>query len=89
MTTKTPYSLISDDVIASHKACRNRLINSNFVINQLEKTGTVTLAANEYGHDGWKAGASGCTYTFATSVIYTVFKVLSHFNSVGRTGFHT
>jgi hypothetical protein len=30
-------------------------------------SGTVTLAAGAYGHDRWKAGASGCTYTFATS----------------------
>jgi hypothetical protein len=26
----------------------------------------VTLAAGAYGHDRWKGGASGCTYTFAT-----------------------
>ena len=30
-------------------------------------SGTVTLTAGSYGHDRWKAGASGCTYTFATS----------------------
>lgn len=46
---------------------RNRLINGNFGINQLVVSGTVTLAAGAYGHDGWKAGASGCTYTFAAS----------------------
>lgn len=44
----------------------NRLHNSNFSVNQRIKSGTVTLAAGEYGHDRWKAGASGCTYTFAT-----------------------
>lgn len=46
---------------------RNKLINGNFDINQRGVSGSVTLAAGEYGHDRWKAGASGCTYTFATS----------------------
>jgi hypothetical protein len=46
---------------------RNKLINPLFSVNQLGKSGTVTLAAGEYGHDGWKAGASGCTYTFSAS----------------------
>lgn len=46
---------------------RNRLINANFPINQRAVSGTVTLAAGAYGHDRWKAGASGCTYTFAAS----------------------
>lgn len=30
-------------------------------------SGTITLAAGSYGHDGWKAGAAGCTYTYAES----------------------
>ena len=45
----------------------NRLINSDFNINQRVVSGTVTLTAGEYGHDQWKAGASGCTYTFAAA----------------------
>jgi hypothetical protein len=44
---------------------KNCLINGNFNINQRAVTGTVTLAAGAYGHDRWKAGAGGCTYTFA------------------------
>lgn len=44
----------------------NAIINGNFGINQRGVSGTVTLAAGVYGHDRWKAGASGCTYTFAT-----------------------
>jgi hypothetical protein len=44
----------------------NILINSNFLINQLSVSGTVTLLAGQYGHDGWKAGAGGCTYTYST-----------------------
>lgn len=46
---------------------RNRIDNSNFSINQRGVSGTVTLAAGAYGHDRWKAGSSGCTYTFSTS----------------------
>lgn len=48
-------------------ASRNRIINGNFAVNQRGVSGTVTLSAGAYGHDRWKAGASGCTYTFATS----------------------
>jgi len=48
-------------------SARNAIINGNFGINQRGVSGTVTLAAGAYGHDRWKAGASGCTYTFATS----------------------
>jgi hypothetical protein len=44
----------------------NAIINGNFAVNQRAVSGTVTLAAGAYGHDRWKAGASGCTYTFAT-----------------------
>lgn len=54
---------------------RNRIINGNFVINQRAVTGTVTLAAGAYGHDRWKAGAAGCTYTFATSGNDTIITI--------------
>jgi hypothetical protein len=46
---------------------RNRIHNGNFNVNQRAVSSTVTLAAGVYGHDRWKAGASGCTYTFAAS----------------------
>jgi len=46
---------------------KNVIINGNFGINQRGVSGTVTLSAGDYGHDRFKAGASGCTYTFATS----------------------
>jgi hypothetical protein len=45
---------------------KNLIINPAFSINQRSVTGTVVLAAGVYGHDRWKAGASGCTYTFTT-----------------------
>lgn len=50
------YSLLGDNI----------LINGGFDINQRAVSGTVTLSANEYGHDRWRAGATGCTYTFTT-----------------------
>lgn len=46
---------------------RNKIINGRFAFNQRGVSGTVTRAAGLYGHDRWKAGAGGCTYTFATS----------------------
>ena len=46
---------------------KNAIINGNFAVNQRGVSGTVTLAAGAYGHDRFKAGASGCTYTFATA----------------------
>jgi len=53
----------------------NHIINGNFAVNQLEVTGTVVLAAGEHGHDKFKAGASGCTYTFATSAGVTTLTI--------------
>jgi len=46
---------------------RNKVVNGNFAVNQGGVSGTVVLAAGAYGHDQWKAGASGCTYTFSSS----------------------
>lgn len=54
---------------------KNRLINGNFSINQRAVSGTVSLSAGAYGHDRWKAGASGCTYTFAASGNDTVITI--------------
>lgn len=47
--------------------CRNKIRNPRFSVNQRNVSGSVTLAAGAFGHDGWKAGASGCTYTFSTT----------------------
>jgi hypothetical protein len=56
---------------------KNVIINGNFQINQRGVSGTVTLAAGAYGHDRFKAGASGCTYTFATSNNVTTLTISS------------
>ncbi|GKS86479.1 hypothetical protein AVMA1855_20025 [Acidovorax sp. SUPP1855] len=46
---------------------RNKSWNGAFLINQRVVSGSVALASNSYGHDGWKAGPGGCTYTFSTT----------------------
>jgi hypothetical protein len=56
---------------------RNFLINSNFAVNQRAVSGIVTLAAGEYGHDRFKAGDDGCTYTFSTSENITTITITS------------
>ena len=56
-------------------AGRNLIRSGNGIINQRVVSGTVTLAAGAYGHDGFKGGANGCTYTFATSGVDTVFTI--------------
>lgn len=48
--------------MAAAIAGRNRVINGTFAVNQRAFAGG-TLAAGSYGHDRWKAGAGGCTYT--------------------------
>jgi hypothetical protein len=52
---------------AANNAGRNRLHNPRFSINQRGYVSGTALATGIYGHDRWKAGASGCTYTFTQS----------------------
>tara|TARA_R110000782_G_scaffold174971_1_gene266149 strand:+ start:319 stop:1227 length:909 start_codon:yes stop_codon:yes gene_type:complete len=54
---------------------RNKIINGNLLINQRAVSGTVSLAAGIYGHDRFKAGAAGCTYTFATAANITTITI--------------
>lgn len=61
------YQRADGTPVSSRLSFRNRIRNGNFLINQRAVSGTVTLAAGAYGHDGFKAGASGCTYTFTKS----------------------
>jgi hypothetical protein len=51
------------------------IINGRFNINQRQKSGSVVLTAGTYGHDRWKAGAAGCTYTFSTSAGVTTITI--------------
>lgn len=59
----------------SELGTRNKIINGNPLINQRSVSGTVVLTAGAYGHDRWKAGAGGCTYTFATSANVTTITI--------------
>jgi hypothetical protein len=43
---------------------RNLLINGDFRINQRVYVSAAVLASGAYGHDRWKAGASGGDYSF-------------------------
>lgn len=54
---------------------RNLIINGAFSQNQGGVSGTVVLGAGSYGHDQWKAGAGGCTYTFSTTGINTTITI--------------
>ena len=42
----------------------NRVINGAFAINQRGYTSGSAFSAGVFAHDRWKAGASGCAYTF-------------------------
>lgn len=74
---------------------RNRVVNGNFAINQGGVSGSVVLAAGAYGHDQWKAGAAGCTYTFSASggvntLNITAGSLIQPIEGVSlRTGTHT
>ena len=70
-----PYGLINADVMQTStpngvlgaknaSTLQNRLINAGFAINQRGYVSNTALSAGTYAHDRWKAGASGCTYTF-------------------------
>ena len=50
--------------INSTFAFKNRLIDSGFIVNQRGYTSGTSLASGSFGHDRWKGGASGGTYTF-------------------------
>jgi hypothetical protein len=43
---------------------KNRIIDGGFTINQRGYVSGTSLSSGSYGHDRWKGGASGGTYTF-------------------------
>ena len=59
----------------THNVGRNRLHNAGFAINQRNYTSGAALAAGVYAHDRWKAGGSGCTYTFTQAQPFTTITV--------------
>lgn len=54
---------------------RNRLINACFRVNQRAYVTNTALASGSFGHDRWKAGASGCTYTFTQAPATTAITI--------------
>ena len=48
----------------SQVGMKNRIIDGGFIINQRGYTSGTSLSAGSYGHDRWKAGSGGGTYTF-------------------------
>jgi len=67
--TNYDYSSIIANINTSiniNSVLRQPIINGNFLVNQRVVSGTVILTAGKYGHDRWRAGSAGCTYTFAT-----------------------
>lgn len=62
-------------IIAQYKP--QLLINSDFRINQRSYVSTATLAAGVYGHDRWKAGATGGDYSFTQLASSTTITIAS------------
>ena len=61
----------------------NRIINGNFAVNQRGYVSGTALpasptVANGYGHDRWKAGAGGCTYTFTALLPDTTITITAN-----------
>ena len=54
---------------------RNAAINGNFVVNQRGYASNTALASGAYGHDRFKAGSGGCTYTFTQAVPDTAITI--------------
>ena len=81
------------DVTTNNLPAYNYIYNSDFNINQEAVTGTVVLLSGEYGHDGFKAGTSGCTYTFSTTAGVTTITIsagsLIHVVETTKPGDHT
>ena len=51
-----------DDIVSASGT--NSIINGDFRINQAGYVSAAALSAGTYGHDQWKAGASGGNYSF-------------------------
>ena len=54
---------------------KNLLINAGFTINQRGYVSAATLATTVYGHDRWKAGASGGDYSFTQNASSTTITI--------------
>ena len=75
ITTPTYGGSVSAEYIIPVTRFKNRIINGGFGVNQRAVSGSVVLSAGAFGHDRWKGGASGCSYTFATSENVTTLTI--------------
>jgi hypothetical protein len=60
---------VSDALVALQNTAPNYFMNPLFRGNSRQLSTSVTLSAGARGHDCWKAGAAGCTYTISGSVL--------------------
>ena len=58
-------------------AFKNLLIDAGFTINQRAYVSAAALASGAYGHDRWKAGASGGDYSFTQNASSTTITISS------------
>jgi hypothetical protein len=58
---------VASAIAAAAAGSLNWVNNAGFSVNQRIYVSGTALAAAAFGHDRWKAGASGCTYTFTQS----------------------
>ena len=71
-----PTHAASKQYVDSLRLGENRIINGNFAINQRGQASPIALAAGAYGHDHWKAGASGsATYSFSPALPDTTLSI--------------
>lgn len=59
-------ALTESDKVELLDGSKNVLLG-NLRVNQREVSGTVVLTSGQYGHDRFRAGSGGCTYTFSTT----------------------
>ena len=75
VTTSLDYR--SKVLMPMHSLVRQAIINGNFVVNQRVYVSAATLASGSYGHDRWKAGASGGDYSFTQLASSTQITIAS------------
>lgn len=76
VTTAVPGTSSSwVEVLTASPGLRNKLINGAFTVNQRGHTSGAALAAGAFGHDRWKAGSGGCTYTFTQNAAATTVTI--------------
>ena len=72
----TPSTVVATNVNTPNTfGFKNLLIDAGFIINQRIYVSSAALASGAYGHDRWKAGASGGNYSFtqlASSTTITI-----------------